>query len=105
MPQATLDDWAKRLPDICSGYALKDVFNTDETGLYYRSLPKISMVHKNDERKGIKTSKERMTVLLACSATGEKLKPLIIGKSENPRCFKNVHKSILGVDYEWNRKS
>lgn len=105
VPQSAVDDWTKRLPDICAGYALKDIFNADETGLYYRSLPRTSLVHKNDDKKGIKTAKERMTVLLACSATGEKLKPLLIGKSENPRCFKNVHKSSLGVEYAWNRKS
>lgn len=99
-----MDDWAKRLPDICAGYALKDVFNADETGLYYRCLPKKSMVHKGDDRKGIKTAKERITVLLACSATGEKLQPVVIGKSENPRCFKNVNKRSLGIDYLWNRK-
>lgn len=78
VPQKALEDWAKCLPDICAGYELADVFNADETGLYYRSLPRTSLVHKDDDKKGIKTAKERMTVLLACSATGEKLKPLLI---------------------------
>ncbi|ESN91598.1 hypothetical protein HELRODRAFT_165651 [Helobdella robusta] len=69
----------------------------NETGLYYRSLPQRSLVLKSDKRKGIKTAKERITVLLACSQTGEKLPPLVIGYAENPRCFKG-RKILLFVD-------
>ncbi|CAL1539922.1 unnamed protein product [Lymnaea stagnalis] len=101
---AAVDDLVK-LPDICKGYAQVDIFNAVETVMYYRSLAKTSMVEKDDSKKGIKTTKERMTVLLACSAAGEKLKPLVIGRTENPRCFKNVEKSSLGVDYEGNKNS
>lgn len=45
-----------------------------------------------------KKSVERLTVLLCCNADGlDKLPPLIIGKSKNLRCFKNVKK--LPCDY------
>ena len=60
---------------------------------------------KDDPRKGIKTSKERLTVLLTCSATGEKLKPMVIGHSLNPRCFRGVDKDLLPVTYRSNRKA
>ncbi|KAK2176478.1 hypothetical protein NP493_662g01140 [Ridgeia piscesae] len=69
------------LPELTAGYLPADIYNADETGLYYRALPERSMVVRGDPRKGIKTSKKRVTVLLACSAAGEKLKPLLIGKS------------------------
>ena len=60
----------------------------------------------DDPRKGIKTSsKERLTVLLACSATGEKMKPLVIGHSLNPRCFHGVDKALLPITYRSNRKA
>ena len=77
----TVDDWIKRLPSICDGYKAEDIFNADETGLFYRSLPTRSMVAKGDKWKGGKSSKERMTVLLCCSAAGKKLRPLVIGRS------------------------
>jgi hypothetical protein len=32
-------------------------------------------------------AKERLTIALICSATGEKFKPLVIGKSQMPRAF------------------
>ncbi|ESO10336.1 hypothetical protein HELRODRAFT_183752 [Helobdella robusta] len=72
-----VDDWKKRLPEITSGFLPENIFNADETG--------------------IKTVKKRLTVLLACSQTGEKLPPLVIGYAENPRCFKG-RKILLFVD-------
>lgn len=105
MPQNVVDDWTRRIPDITEGYDLKDVFNMDETGLYFRALPKQSMVMNGESCKGTKLAKERVTVLLACSAAGEKLKPLVIGRAQNPRCLKNVEKSSMPVIYRWNRKA
>ena len=84
----TVDDWHKCLPDICAGYTNKDIFNSDETGLFFRALPTRSMVAKGDDCKGGRIAKDRITVLLCCSATGEKLQPLVIGRSLNPRCFR-----------------
>ena len=46
-----VSDWGERLNTICQGYALKDIFNADETGLFYRALPTRSMAVK-----GVKTS-------------------------------------------------
>jgi hypothetical protein len=59
---------------------------------------------KGDPCNGGKNSKERITVLLACNADGtDKLPPLVIGKSEDPRCFKNVRQ--LPTKYLANRKA
>ena len=105
VPEYVVADWAKRLPSITAGYAMADIYNADETGLYFRALPNRSMVLHDDPRKGIKTSKERITVLLACSAAGHKLKPLVIGKAENPRCYRGTNKASLPVTYRANRKA
>ena len=105
VPEYVVADWAKRLPSITAGYAMADIYNADETGLYFRALPNRSMVLHDDHRKGIKTSKERITVLLGCSAAGDKLKPLVIGKAENPRCFHGTDKASLPVTYRANRKA
>jgi hypothetical protein len=105
VPEDAVKDWAQRLPDIIKDYDMKDIFNADETGLYFRALPCRSMVIKGDKRRGSKTSKERITALLAASATGEKLKPLVIGKAENPRCFRGMDKALLPVTYKANKKA
>lgn len=59
----------------------------------------------DEDKKSGKYSKERITILLCCSATGIKLEPLIIGKSAKPRCLKNVNVSNLGVMYDHNSKA
>jgi len=47
-----------------------------------------------------------MSVLFCANATGShKLRPLVIGKSLNPRCFKNFNKSALPVIYQANKKA
>ena len=83
VPEDAVRDWGKRLPVLCDGYEARNIFNADETGLFFRALPSKSMVTKGDSCNGGKNSKDRITVLLAPSATGEKLRPLVTGKSEN----------------------
>jgi hypothetical protein len=82
----------------------RDVFNADETGLYWRAIPDGTLSFKNTEAAGCKVPKERVTLLLACNMDGsEKLEPLTIGKSKQPRCFKNVKR--LPVAYEANKNA
>lgn len=79
------------LPRTLKGYSPRDIFNADETGLYWRVIPDGTLSCKGVEAPGSKIAKDRMTLLLACKIDGsEKLDPLTIGISKNPRCFKNV---------------
>jgi len=43
-------------------------------------MPNKTLAEKGDTVRGGKMAKERLTVLLCCSASGEKLKLLVIGK-------------------------
>ena len=60
-------------------------------------------VFKNEKCAGGKLFKERLTVLVIASMTGEKLPPLVIGKSANQRCFKNI--TNLPASYEANSQT
>jgi hypothetical protein len=71
-------------------YAPCDIWNCDETGLVYKRIPSKSYVSVNDNCKGEKKLKDRITIMFCCSQTGEKHAPLIIGKSMNPRSLKNL---------------
>ena len=63
-------------------------------------------MEKNDTVHGIKGSKERITVLLCCNKSGtDKCKPMVIGKSLRPRCFKKIDPKSLPVDYQANKKA
>ena len=77
-----MEKWVQRLSPILDMFNENDVFNADETGLFYRTTPDRSLVLSKEECKGGKKSKERLTVLLCSNLTGiEKLKPVVIGKS------------------------
>ena len=76
-----VDDWCSRLPVILDGYEPNDVYNCDETGLFFKLMPDRSLVIEKDSCKGGECSKERFTVLLCTNWSGShRLKPLVIGK-------------------------
>jgi hypothetical protein len=47
-------------------------------------MPRKSLVQKGEKCKVGKLSKERLSVLFCCSATGEKLRPLVIDNAALP---------------------
>ena len=50
--------------------------------------------------KGKKKSKQRFTVTFIVNGAGKsESKPIVIWRSENPRCFKGIKKSTLPVEY------
>ena len=49
---------------------------------------------------GKRFSKDRVTLLLCCSATGEKLPPLVIGKYESPRSLRGINHKKLPYSYK-----
>lgn len=100
-----VDTFKKSIVDFMGDYKMEDVFNADECGLFYRAMPNKTLSMFGDKCKDGKISKERVTVLLACSAAGEKLKPLVIGKAKKPRCFKNVDPKNLPVLWYANSKA
>lgn len=100
-----IGDWTQiQLPALLAEFKEEDIFNLDETGLYWRLLPDKTLTFKNDPCSGGKRSKERITLLLGANMAGnEKLPALAIGKSANPRCFKSI--KSLPVKYTANKKA
>ncbi|KAM7296881.1 tigger transposable element-derived protein 6-like, partial [Ixodes scapularis] len=86
------------------GYTPRDIFNADETALFFKLLPDKTITYKGENCGGGERSKKRVIVLVVANMTGtEKLTLLVIGKSMKPRCFKNIR--TLPTDYEANRKA
>jgi len=76
------------LPPLLTEYSPADIFNTDESGLYYRAMPDSTLTFHKDNVAGGKKSKDRLTVLFTCNMDGsEKRCPLVVGKRANPRCL------------------
>lgn len=98
------DEWRADLKDILKNYAPRDIFNADETALFFKCLPDKTMTYKNEKCHGGKLSKERVTLLFATNMDGsEKLRPVMIGKSAKPRCFKNI--KSFPMTYKSNKKA
>lgn len=92
------------LQDKCSRYSPDRIYNMDETGLFYRLEPDRTLATRR--LAGRKKNKERLSIALCANADGShKLNPLIIGKSANPRCFKNLRLQNFPMTYRSNAKA
>ena len=61
---------------------LENIFNIDETALFYKLLP--STTKATSQSQGQKIDKDRLTVAFIVNAVGnDKIKPIIIGKHKN----------------------
>ena len=70
---------------------------------FFKCTPDKTMQVKGEACNGGKKSKERITMLFCANMNvSEKLKPFLIGKSKNPKCFSGIQSFPL--DYEANRK-
>lgn len=99
----SISDWYKiTLPNILKQFPSENVFNSDETGLFWKLSPTNTLAFKDEKCHGGKRAKDRVTVFVGASMTGEKLPLLIIGKSESPRAFRNKH---VPLDYTSNKKA
>ena len=85
-------DWQKDiLPEVLQKFHSDDIFNADETGLYYHGIPDKGFCLKGQDLLGGKKALDRKTVLLCSSMSGsEKLPPLVIGKVSNHAVFPNI---------------
>lgn len=91
------------IPQILDKFDPDDIFNADETGLYYRATPDGSLTYKYESLSGSKKALDRVTVLCCANMSGsEKKKLVVIGKSAKPRCFKGVNLKSLPVSYYSN---
>ncbi|KAF7690705.1 Tigger transposable element-derived protein 6 [Cucumispora dikerogammari] len=93
------EKFLKTVKTLISKYKVKNIFDCDETGLYYKSMSRKSFSFIDDNCKGVNVFKKRVTRLFCCSLANEKQKSLIIGKSKTPRLLKNVNINFISVEY------
>jgi hypothetical protein len=82
-PLEEIPRYQAELREIIKNYQPENVYNADETGLYWRMEPDKSLA--SGPISGKKRSKDRVTILLTCNATGDdKLPLLLIHKYQSP---------------------
>ena len=94
---------ADNISEILDAYEPCDIYNADETGLFWKCLPDRTLAPKGSQIQGLKAPKDRITVLVAANMDGSDKRPLLtIGKFAKPRAFKNKH---IPVTYRNNKRA
>lgn len=101
---SVVDAELEKLQQEVEKYNLNDVFNCDESALFYQMAPDRTIAPSTFS--GRKTQKARFTFHACVNATGnEKLPLMFIGTSLKPRCFKKKTGEQLGLYYRNNKKA
>lgn len=103
--QEDVNQFLEKLPSMLLGYKPDDIYNADESGLFFRALPDKTLAFKSQKCTGGKLSKERLTLLFCVSMTGQKEELLVIGKAKRPRAFKNITTADLPAIWKSNKKA
>ena len=83
---------------ILKKYAPADIFNTDETGLFFQCLPNKTLSLKDENCAGRKKFKNRLSIFITANMEGiEKLPPLIIGKAKKAKIFQECQNVAVGL--------
>ncbi|XP_033001754.1 tigger transposable element-derived protein 1-like [Lacerta agilis] len=105
------EDFATEFLEVVTteGYLPQQVFNCNETGLFWKRMPKRTFITQEEAKlPGHKPMKDRLTLLFCANASGDlKIKPLLVYHSENPRAFKKqkFDKEQLSVMWRSNSKA
>ncbi|XP_007056461.2 tigger transposable element-derived protein 1 [Chelonia mydas] len=99
-------DYLKKIIEEC-GYSPKQVFNVNETSLYWKMMPERTCISREEKTApGFKAVKDRLTLLLGGNAAGDmKMKPLTVYQFETPRALKGFSKEHLPVIWRSNKKA
>ncbi|KAG0439105.1 Tigger transposable element-derived protein 6 [Dictyocoela muelleri] len=92
----------KRTLDI---FSKSDIFNCDETALFFKCPSKKTLILSKEKMASGIMGKDRVSILFCANFSGEKLKPLLIGKSKRPRGFNNIDIKALGIKYTSSKKA
>ena len=75
----------------CSGRQYLIVgWNMDETAVFWKAIPDRGFGVKGKGCHGGKKNKQCITVAFFVSAAGTKEKPVVVWRSEKPRCLKGL---------------
>ena len=102
--QEAVDQWMSELPNVTKNYTLRDVYNCDETSIFFKTLPNKTLHGPGEKPMGNKVSKDQFSILVCANAVGEKEKLLVIGKCKRPHSFLKYNSDVAHhVTYKNNK--
>ena len=100
----TVEDYRESFQELAKEYEPRNIFNLDETALFYKLTPNRTLCNQA-KANGVKSSKERVSLVFCVSFTGEKLPPLVIGRAAMPQGLRGLDLNKIGVRYTNTPKS
>ena len=81
-------------------YATQDIFNCDETSLYWRLTPDRSL--SSQDLPGCKKEKSRISALFCCNSDASECLPIwFIGTAKKPKAFTSTGINIENLGCVW----
>ena len=81
---------------IASSYAKEDIYNVDETGLFWKLAPNQGL--STQALPGKKKDKSRVSLVFCSNATGTDKVPIwMIGTARRPRTLQRVNFTAMGI--------
>ena len=103
-PHDELETWKETvLVPTLARYSPNDIYNGDETALFYKSLPHRTYCFDGDKPAGSAKRKDRLTLLIITNMDGSDHRMLsVIGKSKTPRCLQKKYKmQVKDMSVDW----
>ena len=103
-PHDELETWMETvlLPTLAR-YSPNEIYNGDETALFYKLLPHRTYCFDGDKPAGSAKHKDRLTLLIITNMDGSDHRKLsVIGKSKTPRCLQKKYKmQVKDMSVDW----
>ena len=103
-PHDELETWKETvLVPTLARYSPNDIYNGDETALFYKSLPHRTYCFDGDKPAGSAKRKDRLTLLIITNMDGSDHRKLsVIGKSKTPHCLQKKYKmQVKDMSVDW----
>ena len=103
-PHDELETWKETvLVPTLARYSPNDIYNGDETALFYKSLPHRTYYFDGDKPAGSAKRKDRLTLLIITNMDGSDHRKLsVIGKSKTPHCLQKKYKmQVKDMAVDW----
>ena len=103
-PHDELETWKETvLVPTLARYSPNDIYNGDETTLFYKSLPHRTYCFDGDKSAGSVKCKDRLTLLIITNMDGSDHRKLsVIGKSKTPRSLQKKYKmQVKDMAVDW----
>lgn len=103
MPESATEEM-KSIQTLCEEFLEEDIYNIDETGLFWQQSPTSGLATEN--QSGIKKDKSQITLVACINCTGSDRVPLwIIGQVKVPYSLHGVNIQALSGVWHLNKKA